>query len=138
MQALRIAVLAGVALVLTPAGAKAQAVTHGCTCIENQTPITINYEFRWGDAAFTKAALNAGGSHRYCWKYLNPNDHASPPLRVRYDYALNTQGVQLHDYVLDRTQAANPQNCTQVGKVGSYHFRRTNNNTQIQLSKVAQ
>jgi hypothetical protein len=128
----------GAFLALWSGSATAQSETHGCACIENQTPLAINYEWKWADNAYAKGALNAGASQKLCWKYLNPNDQASPPLRVRYDYDLNSSGVQLHEYILERVRANNPPTCAGVGKQGSYHFRRTHNNTQIQLSRVAQ
>ena len=130
--------IVGLFLAFSSGAAVADSETHGCSCIENQTPITINYEWRWGDNAWAKAVLNASGSHRFCWKYLNPNDKTSPPLRVRYDHDLTSSGVQPHEYVLERVRANNPQTCAGVTKQGFYHFRRVQNNAQIQLSRVAQ
>jgi len=126
-----------VALAFAAGPTRANNATHGCACIENQTPITINYEIKWGDNAYAKAgALPAGNLRNHCWKYLNPNDPTSPPLNIRYDYAVTTDGVQLRSHPLERARATNPQNCSQVPKSSHYHFRRTNNNTEIMLYKA--
>jgi len=130
-----IALLAALALPCLPTPASADD-THGCACIENQTPITVNYSLQWGDGQAQKLSLPAGSRRNACWKYLNPKDTASPPLKISFEYVLGQGGDKYRNYVLERVRASNPQNCDSVGKNAWYGFQRTNNNSELTLVKL--
>jgi len=114
--------------------AASQAQTHGCACLFNQAGAPIQFQYKWGDAAFQTRTLQAGMVYSFCWRY-EPGSHSSPPLHFMLNRAVGG-GTAFTDYALPRVQS-NTTQCTEVPAAGLYHvtFQPGTNNQFLHVVK---
>lgn len=92
----------------------------GCACINNGVGVPINFQYRWGNAAFQNRTLNPGMVYAFCWPY-GAGLHTSPPLQFKLDRDMS-QGRSYTNYAITRIQSPTNQ-CSGVPREGQYWVR---------------
>ena len=112
----------------------AQANTHGCSCVHNETGQSINFRYKFGDGNWKNVRLQAGFNDAICWKY-GSSAHSSPELRFELDVDM-TKGNAWTVYGLTRVQSPG-DTCNVVPSNGHYtiKFRPNTNKQFIQVYK---
>jgi hypothetical protein len=86
--------------------ARAADTQYGLVTIENPTPYTLNYSFRWGeDNKWQQATLPPGQQMTHSWRYDYANHNVSPTFYVKFDMDLSPAEVW-QTYTLDRYASA--------------------------------
>jgi hypothetical protein len=94
--------------------------------LTNQTNVTLNFQYRWGENAEWQSGQIAPGAKKwFYWKYKFVNENRSPNLYIRYDSDLRGSNF-LGVYRLDAYPAAGPGYAE--SKKHAFQYERRNRN----------
>lgn len=94
---------------------------YDLVCIYNQTNVTINFRYRWGNGSWTTTQVQPGYMQSIWWEYDYPNEDWSPKLTIRFDSDLSSD-TSYKSYSLEPL-AAPTTNCRDYGR--DYDFDYT-------------
>jgi hypothetical protein len=101
---------------------------YASVVLENDSDITINYSFQWGDGESADFSLDPGYYRVHYWTYDTPNQNRSPTPQIRFDYDLSNE-IVAKSYSL--TAYAAPT--TEHADGYKYHFRKTGDGALLEL-----
>lgn len=81
---------------------KANANTHGCACLHNESTKHINFRYHWGTGAWKNVNMRPGFQYSICWRY-GGDTPSSPPLQFELDVDM-TKGNSWTTYDIGRVQ----------------------------------
>jgi hypothetical protein len=76
-------------LVLWAPGDAAATERFAVIGIENSTHVTVRYQHRWGDKAWSNDVLSPGQKKVHAHEFSSPNEDRNPPFHVRFDSDLS-------------------------------------------------
>ncbi len=110
--------IAAVSLFTSALPARAQSNRYAAVCLVNNTDLSINYEYKWGNGNWQSDTLYAGYQMTHTWKYAR-GSASSPKFTVKFDADL-TKAAYYDVHSLERYRATN-KSCDE-GKIYNFEF----------------